>query len=273
MRIIRPITYLFCTGLLAACAAFSAQPPLAPGQMVQLQPGQGIAALLMDTLDPVTQVRLSSSDGKGPELDLPSMPAGRTLALFAVPAGVYCLDEFSYGRYRFFAKRAGIGCFRVPAGRVAYSGNLRPTAGRDPDTGRDAALVAQMFEPHEFLEMLKRQYPALAAAYPTAGPAPAAEGGAQNDLTQAMATWSVEAPDHLSFDIYLRNNTNWDLTLTDFEIAPCTNLKRCGKQPTGTRIAANTTLRFLSVQPADPKKPYVFNYSYNYRRADTGGER
>src|SRR5579885_1710412 len=170
MRSISGMLLLSVAGLLSGCAVLSSQPPITPGQSVQLQPGEGIAGLLMDTQDPVTQVLLVSKDGTGPTLDLPSMPAGRTLALFAVPAGVYCLKQFSYGSYRFFSKKAELGCFQVTAGHISYSGSIKPTAGRDPATGEDAAMVDQTYDSRMFLALLKLQYPQLMAVYPTAGP-------------------------------------------------------------------------------------------------------
>src|SRR5882724_1646486 len=168
MRSISRVLLLLGASLLAGCAVLNSQPPITPGQSAQLQPGEGIAALVMDTLDPVTQVLLVSTDDKGPTLDLPSMPAGRTLALFPVPTGVYCLKQFSYGRYRFYSKKLELGCFQVTEGHISYSGSIKPTAGRDPATGEDGAMIEQAYEPAIFMALLKQQYPQVLAAYPTA---------------------------------------------------------------------------------------------------------
>jgi hypothetical protein len=264
---------LLAAGLLGGCAVLNSQPPIAPGQSAQLQPGQGIAALVMDTLDPVTQVLLVSTDDKGPTLDLPSMPAGRTLALFAVPTGVYCLKQFSYGRYRFFSKKLELGCFQVTAGHISYSGSIKPTAGRDPSTGEDAAMIDQAYEPAVFLALLKQQYPQVMAAYPTAGPATGKDVEAQDDINREMATWSVEAADHQSFEVYVRNNANWALTLTEFKITKCTNIKQqCGDQPVGMTLQPNTTLKFMVVEQADRQQAYEFQYEYNYDKVNMGSK-
>lgn len=258
--------------LLSGCATLSAQAPIYPGQSVQLQPGEGVAALLMDTLDPVTQVLVVSTDDKGPTLDLPSMPAGRTLALFTAPAGTYCLKQFFYGRYHFRSKKLELGCFQVSAGHISYSGSIKPTAGRDPATGEDAALVDQTYEPSVFLALLKQQYPQMMAAYPTAGPASGKDVEAQNDTSREMATWSVEAADHRSFQVFIRNNANWPLTLTEFKITECGNIKQqCGDQPTNITILPNTTIKFMSIEQADTQQAYEFRYQYNYDKADRGG--
>lgn len=273
MRIISGVLLLSGVGLMAGCAVLSSQPPITPGQSVQLQPGDGIAALLMDTLDPVTQVLLVSTDGKGPTLDLPSMPAGRTLALFEVPAGTYCLKQFSYGRYRFFSKKLELGCFQVTASHISYSGSIKPTAGRDPATGEDVAMVDQTFEPTTFLALLKQQYPQLLAAYPTAGPATGKDVEAQDDVTKELATWSVEAADHRSFEVFMRNNANWPVTLTEFKITKCTNIKQqCGDQPTGMKIQPNTTIRFIVMEQADGQQAYEFQYQYNYEKVALGNQ-
>ena len=271
MSILSKTLLLSCTGLLASCAVLSSQPPIAPGQNLKLQSGEGIAALLMDTQDPVTQVLLEPINSNGPMLDLPSMPAGRTLALFAVPAGVYCLKQFSYGRYRFFSKTPEIGCFQVSAGRISYSGNIRPSAGRDPETGRDAALVDQIYQPDDFMDLLKKQYPQLMSSYPTAGPSNGSDSDAHNNITQELASWIVEAADHRSYDVFLRNNANWPIMLTEFNITKCTNIKqKCGDQYTDVTLQPNTTIKYISMEQADAQQAYEFQYEYNYKRLSLG---
>jgi hypothetical protein len=274
MRIISGVLLLSGTGFLAGCAVLSSQPPIAPGQSVQLQPGDGIAALVMDTLDPVTQVLLVSTDGEGPTLDLPSMPAGRTLALFEVPTGVYCLKQFSYGEYRFISRKFQLGCFQVTTGHISYSGSIKPTAGRDPATGENGAIVDQAYEPAVFLALLKQQYPQVMAAYPTAGPVTGNGVEAQDDISKELATWSVEAADHRSFQVFMRNNANWPVKLTDFKMTGCTNIKQqCGDQPVGMTIQPNTTIKVMVVEQADIQQAYDFRYQYNYDKVDMGSQR
>lgn len=253
--------------LMEGCAGVIPQPPIAPGQSVQLQPDEGIVALLMDTQDPVTQVRLESINAKDPTLDLPSMPAGQTLALFPAPAGIYCLKQFNYGRYDFHSRYLEIGCFEVTVGHISYSGNLIPTVGKDPSSGRDAVLVYQQYEPSVFLALLKQQYPQLAAAYPTAGPSPVSEGGAQNDVSKELASWIVEAADHQSSSIMFRNNTNWDVTLTSLNLANCTNIDQpCSSQKVSVAIPPNTTIKYTTLEPDDDRKPFDFGYTYSYEK-------
>ena len=271
MRVIACCFGSVFAAVLTGCAGVVAQPPISPGQSVQLQPGEGIVALLMDTYDPLTQIRLASPDDKNPILGLPSMPAGRTLALFTAPAGIYCLKQFSSGRYRFGSQTLDVGCFHVVAGHIAYSGNMVPKP--DPAIGSDGAVTDQQYQPTVFLSLLKQQYPQVMLAYPTAGPSPASEGGAQNDINQEVATWSVESADHKSFDVFFRNNTNWDLALDSFEMTVCTNIKqKCGPQTVSMPLAPNTTVKFMTVEQADVQQAYEFNYRYNYDRPDTGSK-
>jgi len=253
--------------LLTGCASVLGQPPISPGQSVRLQPGEGIAALLMDTYDPVTQVRLESPDEKNPVLVLPSMAAGRTLALFAVPAGVYCLKQFNSGRFQFRSRGLDVGCFQVTAGHISYSGNMVPMDDPRPTSGAHGAVTDQQYQATAFLDLLKQQYPEMAAAYPTAGPSPASEGGEQNDIYQAVATWYVESADHESFDVFFRNNTNWDLVLDHFEITTCDNIKQpCGTRTVSLPLAPNTTVKYMTIEQADVRQAYQFDYNYNYER-------
>ena len=274
MRHLYKVLYIGVLGMLAGCASVVAQPPIEPGQSVQLQPGEGIAALLMDTLDPLTQIRLESTDGKSPALGLPSMPAGKTLVLFATPAGVYCLTQFNFGRYQFHSAKLELGCFQVTAGHISYSGNLQPQGSSDPSKAGQASYVYQDYRPNDFLVLLKQRYPQMTAAYPTAGPSPTSESGEQNDITQSLATWIVEAADHHSYTVFFRNNTNWDLVLTQFTITTCENLKQaCGQQTERMEIAPNTTLKFTTLEQADARQPYQFRYEYNYDEVNMGNKR
>ena len=274
MKRISRAKLLLILGLLSGCAGVLGQAPITPGQGVQLQPGEGIVALLMDTYDPVTQVRLESPDEKNPTLVLPSMSAGRTLALFAAPAGIYCLKQFNSGRFQFRSKSLDVGCFHVTAGHISYSGNMVPMDDPHPSSGARGALTDQQYQPTVFLALLKQQYPEVMAAYPTAGPSPASEGGTQNDINQDVATWSVESADHKSFDVFFRNNTNWDLILSSFEMTVCTNIKqKCGPQTVSMPLAPNTTVKYTTVEQADLQQAYEFNYRYNYARPETADKK
>ncbi|HEX2667191.1 MAG TPA: hypothetical protein VHP13_02355 [Gammaproteobacteria bacterium] len=248
----------------AALAACSIVPvtPIQPGASAHLQPNEGIAAVVMDTLDPVSQIHLIPIDGNGKGLNLPSMPAGKSLALFQVPAGTYCLQEFQFGRWHFFA-RSGVrlGCFQVPEGRIAYSGNLQPRAGDD-----DNAYVRQEYSPRQFLATLQSQYPSLAAAYPTAGPDPVADDEKDlNDIDQEMASWVTTTDGGKTQLIYFRNNTNWPLKLSEFNFENCVNIKpSCAPAKPDLLVAPRTTVMYLKVEPADPKRYYNFQFHYRY---------
>ena len=108
---------------LSACASLA---PLAHDGPVQLAPNQGLAAVVIDTLDPLTDVEGESRNGRGPKLLVASVPEGRDVFLFPVPAGTYCMTRFKYSTLSLSGPNGVLGCFQVRAGELSYSGTLAP---------------------------------------------------------------------------------------------------------------------------------------------------
>jgi hypothetical protein len=139
--------------LLTGCATDQVQ----PDQGITLKPGEGIAAVVFDTLDVLSVVTLKSPDKDGVEIDVGNVGKGVTMFVYAVPAGTYCLTRFTTGFYRFYQDDPTHGiCFDVVAGKVAYSGNLAPRA-YGHDTRTDQNYYWPVFE-----KSFKQEYPKLA---------------------------------------------------------------------------------------------------------------
>lgn len=138
---------------LAACASA----PLAQDQSVTLYPDQGLAAVMIDTLDPLSQVTFQ---GAGAKLIVAVVPAGIGLYLFPVRAGRYCMTHFHYANFDFAAEDGAQQCFRVKAGQLSYSGTLAPRV----EDGKP--VTRQVQDPQGFRVLLEQQYPTVAKQFP-----------------------------------------------------------------------------------------------------------
>ena len=149
--------------LVTACS--TAQ--IKPGQAVQLKPGEGIAAVVIDSTDPIGDIQFQSRDNPDNQIRIAGLDnPGVNLFLFAVPAGTYCESVFHYGDWKFTPEgRENARCFDVLAGRTAYSGNLAPRAFGD----RDVRMM-QNYTWTQFENQMKRDYPDLVAKYPIVTP-------------------------------------------------------------------------------------------------------
>ena len=145
-----PLIFMF---LLAACASA----PLPQDQSVSLYPDQGLAAVMIDTLDPITQVTFQSG---GTKLIVPSVPPGIGLYLFPTRAGRYCMTRFHYANFDFAAEKGVQQCFQVLAGRLSYSGTLAPRV----EDGKP--VTRQVQDPQGFRVLLEQQYPTVAKQFP-----------------------------------------------------------------------------------------------------------
>lgn len=146
--------------LLSACAGFTPLPHDGP---VHLAPDQGLAALVIDTLDPLTEVEVRRRGG-GRELMVASVPVGRDVYLFPVPAGSYCLTRFKYGNLSLAGSNGVQGCFTVRAGQLNYSGTFAPRV----EEGKP--VTHQVQDPPGFRILLQQQYPQVAQQFPASQP-------------------------------------------------------------------------------------------------------
>lgn len=137
-------------------------------KMPQLQPGQGIAAVVIDTDQDISQVSMIPITGTGHELLIPSVPTGEHLYLFVAAAGTYCMHHFNAGSHLFDAK-SDDQCFAVDAGKISYGGVYTPFVGFNFSLATVGA-VSQDDDWDSFWKLMKATYPNIAAS--TAPPAP-----------------------------------------------------------------------------------------------------
>jgi hypothetical protein len=149
--------------LLAGCGATD---PVQPDQDVTLPKGVGIAAVVINSRDPLTGVTFRSRDyPDAAPLQVGGVDRGITLRVFLLPAGSYCAAAFGYRDV--LLKERGSDhevCFDVIPGKVAYSGDIGP---RGDDQNR--ILMFQRYNWPAFEKMFKEQYPKL-APYPIVTP-------------------------------------------------------------------------------------------------------
>lgn len=156
MQGIRRVLAVTLAATLSACA----MAPLARDQSVTLDADQGLAAVMIDTLDPISQVTFQGSSTK---LVVASVPPGIGIYLFPARAGRYCLTHFHYANFDFAADSGLKQCFQVAAGRLSYSGTLAPRV----EDGKP--VTRQVQDPQGFRVLLEQQYPAVASQFPASG--------------------------------------------------------------------------------------------------------
>jgi hypothetical protein len=141
--------------ILSACATA----PLPQDQSVTLWPDQGLAAVMIDTLDPISQVTFQQQGGGG-KLIVAAVPPGIGLYLFPTRAGRYCMTRFYYANFDFAADKGALQCFQVLAGKLSYSGTLAPRV----EDGKP--VTRQVLDPQGFRVVLEQRYPTVAKQFP-----------------------------------------------------------------------------------------------------------
>lgn len=141
---------------LAACSVA----PLQRDQPVQLSQGQGLAAVMLDTFDPLTLVSIEPHTAGGAHFSIPAVPIGKNIYLFAVPAGHYCFTSYRYAHWVMYGKGGELGCFDVPAGGLGYSGTFAPRV----ENGK--VVTHQVMDPAGFRALLTALYPVIAKQFP-----------------------------------------------------------------------------------------------------------
>lgn len=157
---VRAALPLAATALLCACAVT----PLPQDQAVALSKDQGLAAVMIDTLDPLSEVSFQQPGGAG-KLVVAAVPAGINIYLFPTRAGRYCITGFHFASLDFKVRGAS-GCFQVSAGQLSYSGTLAPRV----EEGRP--VTHQVMDLQGFRVLLGEHYPTVARQFPAP---PAAE--------------------------------------------------------------------------------------------------
>ena len=148
--------------LLAACSLA----PLQRDESVTLQADQGLAAVMIDTLDPLTQVTFEQQGG-GAKLIVAAVPPGIGLYLFPTRVGRYCMTRFHFANFDFTGQPGALECFMVTAGKLSYSGTLAPRV----ENGKP--VTQQVMDLPGFRVLLGQRYPVVTQEVPaTQGPRP-----------------------------------------------------------------------------------------------------
>lgn len=261
------VAVLFVT--LAGCSALA---PLQQDQPLLLAPGHGVAAVQFDTQTELHQVVVAGADGT--KLRMSTVPEGKSLFLFEVPAGKYCLTQFYLQSVELLPQDGGEDCFVVPAGQLGFSGMLVPGS---TDRGIE---VQQHLNLAEAAAQLRERYPLIAKQFLPAEAPPVAAPVARTTLAPVAATrqapppakpgelissWTTDDEINRSQTIMLRNNTQWPLKIASYELKSCINVKQpCKPTAVDFRLAPHEIKAFMTVQGADPQGPYSYEYHFQY---------
>ena len=150
----RHLSAISCLMLLCACATA----PMPQDQVVTLARDQGLAAVMIDTLDPLTEVTFQQAGG-GRKLVVATVPAGINIYLFPTHVGRYCMTHFHFASFDFTTQGAPE-CFQVSAGQLNYSGTLAPRV----EEGRP--VTHQVMDWQGFRVLLGERYPTVARQFP-----------------------------------------------------------------------------------------------------------
>ena len=270
MRTVKLLALAACL-LLVACSSVQ---PIQQDQPILLSKGDGLAAVVMNAEDPLTEVFVKPAASGGSAMEIPSVPVGRTLYLFEVKAGNYCFQQFHYGQIEFFGQGADVTCFVVPAGQIGYSGDLMPRI------NNGQVYVHQDYDFDSFRALLQRNYPKIAAQF---APPPPPASAVKQPLTQVpvppdlpaeaekpncnlqTCTWSEYVAASRSQAIYIKNKTQWTIRITILQLYDCVNIKQtCGTSQVNIKLPPRTSKQVFTVDPADPAGAYTYYFRFEY---------
>ncbi len=158
------------TALLLACMVLLSMPLQArlhhvkPGKIPELEAGEGLLVVGVDSNMPLSRVRVRKDKAAFGAGDMRDLPEGRSLRLYALPAGRYewaQLKPFSFFSYELGADPEFE--FVVEAGKINYAGDLQfraRTFGSSTFHVANRALGV--------IDWLKQEHPTVYANYPLA---------------------------------------------------------------------------------------------------------
>lgn len=154
--------------LLLVCVSLACAPALArlhhvkPGKVPELEAGEGLLVVGVDTNMPISRVRVRKDDAVFGAGDMKDLPEGRSLRLYALPAGRYewaQLKPFSYFTYDL--RKEPEFEFVVEAGKINYAGDLQFRA----KTFTDSSLHVSN-RGLGVIDWLKKEHPRIYTDYP-----------------------------------------------------------------------------------------------------------
>lgn len=228
---------------------------------VTLQPHQGIAAVVLNAPNRITQITFTAKDPGGSDFEVPDTQGGPSLYLVPVVAGRYCLKHFRYWRAVFNSVQ-DLGCFTVIAAHITYTGDLVPSQ------ELSGAILDQQYNPDGFLTMLHQQYPVIAKLYPiAAAPAPPASVNATSAI-YPISTWVTDLAGRNAQAIFVQNNTSWSQKIVSFRLFRCVNVKQvCGTRQMDVVVGPFARKELTVIEPAG-EGAYQYQYDYQYQTVD-----
>ncbi|HET7306723.1 MAG TPA: hypothetical protein VFK24_02760 [Gammaproteobacteria bacterium] len=256
--------------LLAGCASI---PPLQHDQTLHLDADEGVAAIIVDTSQPLTRFWLHSTRHFGPPLKIRAVPSGKTLYLFRVEAGRYCVDGFTYGK---MAYTGGASCFSVQARQIGYGGTLIPLF-----ENAHKFQLRSVYNVKQFRRLLKQDYPQVAAQLlPGFVPAEDQASIAPNASVQkpvhakrscgryqSTCSWIKSVSNGAAEEIVIRNNSVFPIWIWTVRLYACVNVNRdCDGFVFNVKLPAKTARPFLLVKPRDPSRDFSYQFHYVWHR-------
>ncbi|MGE5624177.1 MAG: hypothetical protein ACM3ZT_01360 [Bacillota bacterium] len=232
-----------------------------------LQPDQGVAAVVLSAPDRITKIKFAPRFKGGDSFEVPDTLGGAALYLVPVKAGRYCLENFFYNNTNFKSVK-DLSCFTVVAGHITYGGEVEPELNTYSNERTVGMYTKHEYDSQFFHQLLQEKFPKMAAAYPLAGPAPLPAGIKPPSQDKELSTWVQMDPDH-GHSVYVQNNASWTVVLERFQLLGCENVaESCGEQTLDLELAPFETRRIMTINPADPKQPFYYQYQYNFRGKD-----
>ncbi|MGB9430421.1 MAG: hypothetical protein WCC11_11210 [Gammaproteobacteria bacterium] len=229
---------------------------------VQLQPGQGIAAIVLDAPNRITQIKYAAKDSNGGGFEVPDTQGGPSLYLVPIHAGRYCLQHFRYWQ-TIFDSVQDLGCFTAVAGKITYAGTIVPSP------YLSGAQTDQQFNPAQFHAMLQQQYPVIAGMYAVASASEPPAGVQATPASNLISTWGENVPNRQAQAVYAQNNSSWSVEIVNLHLYDCSNIKRaCGTSALHVTLGPFARKELLVVEPANTNAPYAYMYDFNYHNVD-----
>ncbi|MDE2090291.1 MAG: hypothetical protein KGJ08_00120 [Gammaproteobacteria bacterium] len=246
--------------IMAGCASTSEL----TDKPIQLQPDQGIAAIVLDAPNRITQISFVAKDPGASSFEVPDTQGGPMLYMVPVKAGRYCLMHFRYWKTIFKSKQ-DLGCFTVIAGRITYTGDLIPSG--SPLSSE--AVLHHEFNFMTFTDRLHKQYPVLASLFPLASAPQPPSGVDATPTTNIMSTWIENISGSNAQAIYIQNNSSWSMQVINFNLTDCINTNpACGNRQMNVTFGPFTRKQIMVIGPVDVHAIYEYHYDYNYRDVD-----
>lgn len=150
MPIRRIITSVLLTAMISSCSTTTLKE--LPNQ--ELTENDGYLALVFDSLDTLNSIYIQGVSTGTSSIHISSIPKGRSLLVYKIPEGQYCLRKFNAYDLKITYDDNGV-CFFVEQGELNYPGHL---------VIRNPVTTIEMRE-RDLLIRMNREYPNLCSKF------------------------------------------------------------------------------------------------------------